>query len=189
MIVTKDLREVIKRKRQSAVLIDGKLIPGSALFLKNLIATTNDANDRDDLFTELAGEYLRAGLDDEHLLIQRQRVSENPEAAVMWLALAHSLSLRADGAVEAKAAIKKGLEISLKIGTLIRYSLICQADVARKIGDSQLFEKSLTALVADAHQQRTEDSGFMDYILIDLPEGFCSPSLEAQYRNLVDKQL
>jgi hypothetical protein len=186
MIVTKELREEIKRQRQTKVSIDGKLIPNSAVFLKKLIATTNDLNDRDDLLSELAGEYLRVGLDDEHLLIQRQRVTENPKSAVMWLALAHSLSLRADGATEAKTAVAQGLEISQKIGTLIRYSLICQADVARKIGDSELFEKSLIDLIADAHQQRIEDSGFMDYILIDLPAGFCSPSIEAQYRDLIN---
>lgn len=185
MIVTKELRAEIRKRREPAVLIDGKQVPGSVPFLRGLLATANDEHDRDDLLGELAGEYLRAELDDEHLLVQRERLANHPDAAVMWLGLAHSLSMRTDSAEEAKQTVAKGLEISRHVGTLIRYSLLCQADVARKTNDSALFELTLRDLIADAPNHREDDCGLSDNFLIDLPDGFCSRELVTQYRSLI----
>lgn len=185
MILTKELRIDIRNHRQSMVMLDGRLVPGSVLFLREMIAKTIEPHDRDDLLGELAGEYLRAGLDDEHLGVQRERVANHPDEAIMWLGLAHSLSMRQDGAVQAKRAVAKGLEIARQGGTLIRYALTCQAEVARNIHDTGLFEDALKALIADAPNHRDDDSGFMDGFLVGLPNDFCSSSLVEQYRNLL----
>lgn len=185
MMVTKELRAEIRKHREPMVWMDGKQVPGSVVFIRKLLATVNDPHDRDDLLGELAGEYLRAELDDEHLLVQRERVANHPDEAVMWLGLAHSLSMRKDGVDEAKKAVAKGLEISRNVGKLIRYALISQADVARKTNDSKLFEQTLKELIEDAPNFREDDSGLMDYVLDDLPSGFCSPELEEQYRRLL----
>ncbi|MFN7856008.1 MAG: hypothetical protein ACK5OA_05425 [Acidovorax sp.] len=182
MILTKQLRTEIRSRREPAVLVDGKMVPGSVPFLRELFATVVDPQDRDDLLGELAGEYLRADLEDEHLLVQRERVANHPDAAVMWLGLAQSLSMRSDGAAEARQAVAKGLEISRRQGTLIRFALVCQADVARRLNDPTLFAQALAELIADAPNQREDDCGLNEQLVDDLPEGFCASELERQYR-------
>ena len=149
------------------------------------IMAAKDPYDRDDLLGELAGEYLRADLADDHLLVQRERVANHPDAAIMWLGLAHSLSMRKDGAQEAKEAVAKGVEISHRTGTLIRHALISQADIARQTRDSALFEQTLRELIADAPNNREDDRGLDGHLLADLPLGFCAPELEAEYRRLL----
>lgn len=182
MILTKELRVEIRRRRQPAEMLEGKLMPGSVAFIRQMLTTVSEPHDRDDLLGELAGEYLRADLKDEHLLVQRERVANHPDAAIMWLGLAHSLSLRTDGAEEAKQAVAKGVEISRQVGTLIRYALTCQAQVARKTGDPALFAKALRELVADAPNPREDDSELDGSVLRDLPDGFCPPGLRDEYR-------
>ncbi|WP_307703010.1 hypothetical protein [Variovorax paradoxus] len=188
MTVTKELRAQIRAQREPFTDVDGRLVPGSIPFLRGLIEAEKDPLDRDSLLGELSGEYLRADLYDEHLLVQRERVANHPEAAVMWLGLAHSLGMKRDRADEAKQAVAKGLEISRHTGTLIRYSLTCQAAVARQTNDPALFESSLRELIEDAENCREEDSGLDAHILIDLPIGFCPPDLEAKYRNLLEQE-
>jgi hypothetical protein len=182
MIVTKQLRAEIRSRREPTTQVDGKEVPGSVPFLREMLATVADPHDRDDLLGELAGEYLRAGLEDEHLLVQRERVANHPDAAVMWLGLAQSLSMRNDGTEEARQAAAKGVEISRRQGALVRYALVCQADVARRINDPALFAHSLAELIADAPNQREDDCGLNEQLVVDLPEGFCDPELEQQYR-------
>ena len=148
MILTKELRAEIRRRRQPAEMLDGKLVPGSVAFIRQMLKTVSDPHDRDDLLGELAGEYLRADLEDDHLLVQRERVANHPDAAIMWLGLAHSLSLRNDGGEEAKRAVAKGVEISRQVGTLVRYALTCQTQIARKTGDPVLFAQALRELIA-----------------------------------------
>ena len=186
-MVTRELRAEIRKKREPAVLIDGKLVPGSVPFIRQMLETVADPHDRDDLLAELAGEYLRADLDDEHLLVQRERVTNHPDAAVMWLGLAHSLSVRKDGSNEAKQAAAKAVEISRRVGTLVRYALTCQAEVARKTNDPELFARSLSDLIEDAPNARPDDSGLDGQIVESLPRGFCAPSLEEKYREALRK--
>ena len=188
-MITKELRAQIRSRREPVVLVDGKQVPGSVPFLRNMLAAAGDPHDRDELLGELAGEYLRADLEDEHLLVQRERVENHPDAAVMWLGLAHSLSMRKDGAQEAKEAVAKGLEISRSVGTLIRHALISQAGIARQINDSALFEQTLRELIADAPNYREDDRGLDDHLLADLPAGFCAQELEAEYRRLLVEKL
>lgn len=187
MMVTKELRAKIREKREPSVWIDGKLVPGSVPFIRRMLETVVEPHDRDDLLDELAAEYLRADLDDEHLLVQRERVANHPDAAVMWLGLAHSLSMRKDGSQEAKEAAAKAVEISRSAGTLVRYALTCQAEVARKTNDSELFARSLRDLIEDASNARPDDSGLSIQIVEHLPSGFCAPSLEEKYREASEK--
>lgn len=182
MILTKDLRTKIRNRRQPAEMLEGKLVPGSIAFIRKMLTGVSDPHDRDDLLGELAGEYLRANLQDEHLLVQRERVANHPDAAIMWLGLAHSLSLRDDGAEEAKQVVAKGVEISREVGTLVRYALTCQAQIARKTGDRALFAQALCQMIADAPSPREDDSGLDDSVLQDLPDDFCSPELQEEYR-------
>lgn len=187
MILTKELRAEIQGRREPAEMLNGKLVPGSVLFIRKMLSTVTDPHDRNDLLGELAGEYLRAGLDDEHLLVQRERVADHPDAAIMWLGLAHSLSMRKDGAEEAKQAVAKGVEVSRCVGTLVRYALTCQAEVARKTNDAALFAQTLRELIADAPKQRADDSGVDDSVLRDLPDGFCPPELQHEYRQMLQQ--
>jgi hypothetical protein len=186
MIVTKELRAAIRSRRSPSVRIGDKEVPGSIPFIRELLATAEDAQDRDALLVELAGEFLRADLDDEHLLVQRERVANHPDVAVTWLGLSHSLSMRKDGGEEAKHAVARALEISRASGTLIRYSLQCQADVARKTGDAALYQRVLGELIADAGNLREDDTELDERVVADLPEGFCPPELVAQYRSLLE---
>jgi len=185
MMVTRELRARIRSQREPTVELYGKQVPGSIPFIRELLAATDDDEDRDALLVELAGEYLRADLDDEHLLVQRERVANHPNAAVTWLGLSHTLSMRADGVEEAKCAVAKAVEISRNCGTLIRYSLQCQADVARKTSDPVLFEQALRELIVDAPNSREDDTGLDSRVVTDLPDGFCEPQLEAKYRSLL----
>jgi hypothetical protein len=186
MIITKELRASIRSRREPTVEIDGARVPGSIPFIRGILATTDDALDRDELLVELAGEYLRADLDDEHLLVQRERVANQPDAAVTWLGLSHSLSMRKDGGEEAKRAAENAVQISRACGALIRYSLQCLADVARKTGDAELYQRALGDLIADAANHREDDSVLDERVVADLPDGFCPPELEAQYRDLLE---
>lgn len=187
MILTKELRAEIRGRREPAEMLKGKLVPGSVVFIREKLSTVSDPHDRNDLLGELAGEYLRAGLDDEHLLVQRERVVDHPDAAIMWLGLAHSLSMRKDGAEEAKQAAAKGVVMSRRAGTLIRYALMCQAEIARKTNDAPLFAQSLGELIADASNQREDDCELDDSVLQDLPDDFCSLELQEAYRQIVQR--
>jgi len=181
MLVTKELRAEIRGRREIAALEGGREVPGSVPFLRAMLATLGDPMQRDELLGELSGEYLRADLEDDHLLVQRERVSNSPDAAIPLLGLAHSLSMRADGAAEAKVVAAKAVAISRKTGALIRYSLISQALVAKRILDAGLFENTLIELIEDAANHRQEDSGFMGELLTDLPVGFCSSEVARRY--------
>lgn len=182
MILTRDLRTEIRQRREPAEMLDGKLVPGSVAFIRHMLATVSDPHDRDDLLGELAGEYLRADMHDAHLLVQRERAANHPDAAIMWLGLAHSLSLRDDGAEEAKQAVAKGVEISRQVGTLVRYALTTQAQIARKTGDRVLFARALRELIADAPNPREDDCELDDSVLQNLAEDFCSSELLHEYR-------
>ncbi len=185
MIVTKAMRATIKDRRALTVLVDGKQMPGSVPFLKELLSATTDPFDRDELLVELAGEYLRAELEDEHLQVMRERVGYLPEVPLMWLGLAGSLSRREDGAPEAKLALAKGVALARSEDKLVRYALVSQADVARQLGDGALFEDALRALILDLPNDREDDWVPNDQFLADLPPGFCSADLEIECRRLL----
>jgi hypothetical protein len=95
--------------------------------------------------------------------------------------------MRKDGAAEAKQAVAKAVEISRRVGTLIRYALTCQAEVARKTNDSALFASTLRELIDDAPNARQEDAGLDSAIIEKLPPSFCPPELEQQYLNALQK--
>ncbi|MEJ8836333.1 hypothetical protein [Ramlibacter sp. AN1133] len=149
------------------------------------MAAAEDEYERDDLLAEVGAEYIRADMDDEYLQVQRERVGNHPDAAVMWLSLAHALSGRPDGAAEALDAAARAVDISRSVGALLRYSLCCQARVARATGNREVFERALSDLLADAENYRKEDSGFFGDFVKDLPEGFCSRELVAAYKRLL----
>jgi len=178
----KQLRDEVRRQRAMLVKKNGKDVPGSIELLRRLVDEAKDPLERDDLLSELSGEYLRAGLEDEHLLVQRERLASHPDAAVLWIALADTLSSRSDSAEEAKQAIARAVEIARRDDALVRYALTVQAQVARKLKDAQLFESALKALIADAGVARQEDGQLESQIVEDLPEGFCSEELQQAYR-------
>ena len=184
--ISKELRQEIRARREPPVLLAGKLVPGSVAFLREMLTKTADDFERDDLLGEIAGEYLRAELEDDHVLVQRERLRNHPEAAVKWLGLADALSSRADGANEAKQAAAKGVEISRSVGTLIRYALTCQAQVARKTGDASLFEQAMIELVQDAPNERQEDCALFESLIVDLPPGFCAPHIVQSYKQALE---
>ena len=185
MPITKELRVQIRARREPFIWMDGKLVPGSIPFLRELATLATSDLERDELLGELAGEYLRADLDDEHLLVQRERVKNHPAAAVKLLGLAHSLSMRKDGAEEAKLLAAQAVRVCRSEGTLIRYALVSQAEVARSTNDPALFEHALAELIADAPNSREEDRGLSKALVSDLPAGFCSSELEKQYRGVL----
>ena len=187
MSVTNELRMQVRARREPSVWLDGKLVPGSVPFLRELATLANNDLERDELLGELAGEYLRADLDNDHLLVQRERVKNHPAAAVKLLGLAHSLSMRKDGAIEAKLVAAQAVRICLSQGTLIRYALVCQAEVARSTNDSALFEQALAELIADAPNSREEDYGLSVALVSALPVGFCSAELERKYRGVLGR--
>jgi hypothetical protein len=87
-----------------------------------------------------------------------------------------TLSHREGGAEEAKKALEKAVELSPGLGTLLRYSLTCQARVARSFGDSILFARVIAELLGYARPPK-EDRGLFPELVENLPVGFCSPSL------------
>jgi hypothetical protein len=179
------LRAGIREWRKCTVEVEGKTLPASIPFLRGALATTTDPLAHDELLGSLGDEYFRAGFEDELLRVQRERVAQHPESAVVWLSLASSLSVRTEGADEARRAVAKGVEVARQSDALIRYALKCQADVARKTNDSALFEQTVRELIADAPNHREDDCGLDDQVLADLPAGFCSPELEIEYRRLL----
>jgi len=187
MPVTKELRAQNRARREPFVLVDGKLVPGSVPFLRELATIAANDVERDELLGELAGEYLRADLNDDHLLVQRERLRNHPDAAVMLLGLAHSLSMRTDGAAEAKLLAAQAVRVCRSEGALIRYALVCQAEVARNTSDPILFEHTLAQLIADAPNSREEDCGLSEALVSNLPTGFCSSELENSYRGVLSR--
>lgn len=185
MSITKELRAKIRGMRDPFEDDGGKKIPGSVRFIRELLPTADSAEHRDELLVELGGEYLRADLDNEHLLVQRERVANQPGMAIPWIALSRTLSRRPEASAEAKAAAEKAVAISRTCGTLVRYALLCQAEVARQTCDSALFAQTIEALIVDARNFREDDVNLDDRIVADLPEGFCDPRLEARYRELL----
>jgi hypothetical protein len=185
-MMTRDaLRSGVREWRQRVIDVDGKALPASIPFLRGALATTTDPFAHDELLGAISDEYFRAGLADELLRVQRERVAQHPESAVVWLSLASTLSTRAGGSDEAKRAVTKGVEVALQSNTLIRYALMCQASIAKKIGDSLLFETSLMRLIADAPNERSEDCLLSPRVVEGLPESFCSSALIDQYRRLL----
>jgi hypothetical protein len=186
-MISRELRTKIRDRRAATAVENSKTVPGSVPFLRELLLRAIEPNDRDELLAELAGEYLRAGLEDEHLLVQRERVRNHPDEAVMWLGLADSLSARSDGAEEAKSAAATGLDKARNAGALIRYALVCTAQIARRTGDRGLFESALRELIDDAANERKDDCDFNEQLVTDLPAGFCTPTLEEEYRRLLQR--
>src|SRR5262249_22041261 len=107
-----------------------------------------------------------------------------PDAAIVWIGLADAVCRLPDSTEEARLAAAKGVEISRQADTLVRYALTCQARIARKIGDSSLFEQSIKDLIADAPNCREEDSELDEQLVDCLPDNICSSNLKARYRAL-----
>lgn len=185
MKVTNELRAEIRSRREPKVCMQGKQVPDSVMFIRELLATADDPHDRDDLLRELVVEYFRAGLEDDSLLVERERVANQPSDAMTWLALANSLSEREDGREEAKEAAATAVRISREFGSVIRHSLLGQARVARKTNDPNLFALTLRELIADAPNYREDDCELDDSVLRDLPDGFCLPELQDEYRQML----
>jgi hypothetical protein len=177
----KALRDEVKRWRPWSLTVEGKAVPGSVLVLRGAIAATEDPLVIDELLGEIGDEYLRAGLDDEVLLVQRERVSRAPCDVVAWLGLASALGRRKDGQVEAAAAARKGVSLARESDTLVRYALLAQARIARDAGESREFAEALTQLIAQAAIPRQEDCLLVPELVSDLPTGFCSSELVAEY--------
>ncbi|MBV8620792.1 MAG: hypothetical protein JOY84_18145 [Curvibacter sp.] len=188
MILTKDLRKVISERRKIYEWFDGRLVPSSIVLIRDMLKSIDDIHDRNDLLGELAGEYLRAELEDEYLLVERERLANHPDEAIMWIGLAHALSRRSDGAAEAKQSVIKGVEISREVGALIRYSLTCQAQIALEIGDPVLFGDALKDLILDSPNFREEDCWLDESLLRGLPDGFCDPNLLNDYKKALEKR-
>jgi hypothetical protein len=183
-LLSEELRDQIRARREPRVLYEGQLVPGSVPLFRDALATAVDEFERDQVLGEICLEYIQAGMDDEHLLVQRERVANLPEEAVRWIGLGMTLSHREGGAEEAKKALEKAVELSRGLGTLLRYSLTCQARVARSFGDSILFARVIAELLEYARTSPKEDCGLFPELVENLPAGFCSPSLVEAYREL-----
>ena len=126
-------------------------------------------------------------MDEEHLLVQRERVSNHPDTALMWIGLAHALERFPASAEEAKMASVKAVTLARADDALVRYALSTQAWVAKALGDREVFEHAVSALVADAGVERQEDCGMFPTLVDDLPEGLCSPEIADAYRKALPK--
>ncbi|MDB0533713.1 hypothetical protein, partial [Ralstonia solanacearum] len=73
---------------------DGVAIPGSAVFLENVLLKTANEEEADELLAVISSEYAQACLDDLQLEVDRERVRRSPKRVLALIGLANCLSHR-----------------------------------------------------------------------------------------------
>lgn len=69
-------------------------IPGSAVFLENVLLKTANEEEADELLAVISSEYAQACLDDLQLEVDRERVRRSPKRVLALIGLANCLSHR-----------------------------------------------------------------------------------------------
>ena len=166
----------------------GICVPGSVIFLEELLAAQGAPYDADEVLAEISGEYARAGMYEQQLETARRRMLNLPRDLLVQIEVARRLSYSAASTPaygdEAKRTIAEAVQMARQKNVWVRSALSEQAWIGIRLSDSGLFATAMEELIQDVNSGREfeVDSRLFHEILEEIPRGFCPPELVERYR-------
>ena len=159
-------------------------IPKSVEYVEKEVTKAKSRDDKAALYPLLLSECSYAQNEKLALHFLRQQVKDLPDDPLSLTSLATGLAREASARSEALDLAAKAVALAKKQNRQVRYSLTCQARIARDVGDYQVFNDALRGLLADAGNSRSEDHGFEFDFLEHADSGKADQQLIARYRKL-----
>lgn len=182
MVITRKLRLKLKELAKKKELVDGVEIPGSVVFLNELLDRNEVSLEREEIYSAIAMEYSRAGLVAQKINTLRAKVSEFKNEFMFVVTLADTLSYEESHHEEAKTLIEESLTKANEKNEFVRLVLGVRARIARQLKNQELYSQTLSELITDyKSNQRELDIGFEDDFTKELPIGFCAEQKLNEY--------
>lgn len=182
MIIDRELRIKLKELANKKKLVDGVEIPGSVVFLNDLLKKSENPLDREDIYSAIAMEYSKAGLVAQEINTLRAKASEFKNEFMFIATLADRLRYEESHYEESKNLIEDALTKAKEKNEFVRLVLGIRARIARQIRDQELFSQTVSELIADYKSNKRElDIGFEDDFTKELPKEFCSDQKLKEY--------
>lgn len=181
MILDREIRLKLRSFGKATVERDGINIPEAVVYLETLLDQLPVDTTRADVLQDIASIYFNFGMKEQVLSTLRSASTLPIEDVNKLDSLANTLSFYEEGFQEAKQIILKAVQMAQETGQWISASLGMQARVARNIGDKELFEDALIALIKYKKSEYAAPVPFEEDFLIDIPDGFCKEEIIKQY--------
>jgi hypothetical protein len=178
-----ELMRNIADLRAKKLSVEGEMVPESAVFLRDKLASIADPGDRAVLHEMLCDEYALSGLNHKELEAMRARAREYPDEPVPWAGLAARLSHEEGMLEEAQQASDHAVSVAKKSDRFVRYALITRARLAAVQHDWHLLNATLQDLIEDASNERAEDIGYESDFLHGA-EGHLDKAIMDRYRTI-----
>ena len=179
------LRNEAAERRTSVVLSEFGEIPSSIPYLEGLLQKASSLDDKYLLFALVLGECTRADNRQAEVHYLRRQMSSLPLQPVFLTSLASALATEPASHVEALARCAEAVELAMREDRQVRYSLTFQARLALALGEYEVLTSALKGLIADAHCERSEDTGYEFDFVDEIDTRRIDPALLAQYKALV----
>lgn len=159
-------------------------VPKSIEFLQTAIANATSRDDKAALYTLILSECSRSRNHDLTIHYLRRQVHDLPDDPLALTSLASELSRKQTSHTEALRLAAKAVALAKKQDRQVKYSLTCQARIALEAGDYNVFHGTLTELIKEADNNRTEDHHLEFDFLDHVDRARVDQKLVARYRAL-----
>jgi hypothetical protein len=151
--------------------------------LEGLLETHSDPFEQDEILEAIRFEYVKAGMDRQQVLVQRERVRRAPDSIPLLVGLANALIYEPDRALRAEASViaSKAVDLARSKDTLVRYALAEQARVACSLDDAATYRQALEELIGQADSPREIDIALPYDVIKRVPIEFADQELLDRY--------
>lgn len=178
-----DHLQELRAKHKSAPAAD---VPEGIKLLHSMRAEASDESDFIALTTLLESECSWYGLKGEQELLTREMTEAFPEEPMPWISLAGYILHEKQDPKGAKTIIETALQKARNSGHFVRHTYNTRARIARRLRDYALLEDTLRELIAYVPNPWSQDVGYEDDFITDLPAGAISREVLERYRQIVD---
>lgn len=183
----KKLRKEAEERRSIFVKSKFGEVPGSIPYLEGLIDKASSLDEKHLIFALILSECAREDNPVIEVEFLRRQMLELPLQPIFLASLASAL-IRIPGSMsEALARSKEAVELANSENRQLRYCLTCRVRLALSVGDYDAVSEALHNLIADAGQNRAEDSSYEFDFLDLIDERKVDPELLRQYKELAYK--
>lgn len=178
------LRAELAILRKQQVQSTYGLIPASVVHLEQLLAEVT-SDERSEIYTLLVGECSRSRNDRLYIDCLRRRAHDFPNDPMSHAGLAFRLAMiEPEHGDEALTTAGKALMLAKSENRQVRYCATNLARLALMLDDYEALNRSLEELVADAGNEREEDSNYEFDFVDKIDVRRVDASLLARFKDL-----
>lgn len=179
------LRQEATKRRALSVESQFGEIPSSIPYLDGLLKQSSSLDEKHLLFSLILGECIRAENRQAEVHYLRRQLEALPRQPIFLASLATALAGIPGSEQEALMLCTEAVDLARQEDRQVRYSLTCQVRVALLLDDYEVLNCAIRGLLADAGNQRSEDTGYEFDFVDQIDVGRCDAKLLAQYKALV----